>query len=134
MRSDLELGADALEELLDRLSGPAHDLADPYAEGVLEAARAAAASHPTPQSRMAASGLAADHGSIVSPAGSIVTGSGGRPARLVDLIGGAEWGSSAFRQFAPRNSRGYWLIPAADAETALDAGDRALVEILRKVT
>lgn len=101
---------------------------------MLEAARAAAAGHPTPQSRMAASGLVSDHGSITSPAGSLVTGRGGRPARLVDIIGGAEWGSSGHRQFAPRNTRGYWLVPAADSEAALDAGDRALVEILRKVT
>lgn len=83
---------------------------------------------------MVAAGLEADHGSIVGPAGSIVTGAGGRPARLGDLIGGAEWGSSRHRQFAPRNSRGYWLMPAADSDRALEAGDRAIVEILRKVT
>lgn len=82
---------------------------------------------------MAASGLRADHGSITS-AGAIVSGRGGRPARLGDLISGAEWGSDGFRQFAPRNTRGYWLVPAADSEGALDAGDRALVDILRKVT
>lgn len=82
---------------------------------------------------MAASGLRADHGRITAPAGSIVTGRGGS-ARLGDLIGGAEWGSGTYRQFAPRNLRGYWLVPSADSETALDAGDRALAEIVREVT
>lgn len=82
---------------------------------------------------MAASGLEVAGSRITSPAGSIVTGAG-HSARLVDVIGGAEFGSSTYRQFAPRNTRGYWLVPAADSEAALDAGDRALVEILRKVT
>lgn len=82
---------------------------------------------------MAASGLTADHGAILGSAGSIVTGRGGS-ARLGDLIGGAEFGSGTYRQFAARNPRGYWLMPAADSEEALDAGDRALAEILRKVT
>jgi hypothetical protein len=100
---------------------------------MVDAARAAAGGHPTPQARMAASGIRADHGSIVAPAGTIVQGSGGRPVSVAAIIGGAEWGSSTFRQFAPRSSRGYWLMPAAESDEALTAGERALDEILAAV-
>jgi hypothetical protein len=130
---DLNLGADALAALMDKLDGGAHDLADPYAEAVLDAARSAASGRPTPQARMAASGLQADHGSILAPAGVLVSGRGGRPASLQDLILGAEFGSSTYAQFGPRNSRGYWLWPAADSGDAMDAADRAMDEILHSV-
>ena len=91
--NNLERGAVVLAALLDALDGDAHALADPYAEAVLATARSAAGSRPTPQARMAASGLRADRGSVIAPSGSIVTGSGGRPASLAEIIGGAEWGS-----------------------------------------
>jgi hypothetical protein len=132
--NDLDRGAVVLRGILEALDGEAHDLADPYAEAALETARAAAGGHPTPQARMAASGLVADHGSVIAPGGALVTGRGGRPASLSEIIGGAEFGSSTFAQFAPRNTRGYWLVPAFDADATLAAGDRALEEIVQSVT
>jgi hypothetical protein len=119
--------------LAERLSGDAHELADPYAEAVLAVARAAAGGHPTPQSRMAASGLRAERGSILSPPGVLVSGRGGHPVPLSAIVGSAEWGSGTYRQFAPRNVRGYWLIPSSESGEARSAGDRALAEILAAV-
>jgi hypothetical protein len=134
VESNLERGAIVLAALLEALDGDAHALADPYAEAVLETARSAAGGHPTPQSRMAAAGLLADRGRVIAPPGSIVTGSGGRPVSLGEIVSGAEWGSSTYPQFAPRNTRGYWLGPAFDADSTLRAGDAALEEIVRNVT
>ena len=114
--NNLDHGADVLAALLDELAGDAHALADPYAEAVLATARSSAGGHPTPQSRMAASGLRAERGRVVAPSGSTVSGSGGRSVSLSEIIAGAEWGSSTFGQFAPRNTRGYWLVPALDAD------------------
>lgn len=131
--SDLELGADAIAKLLSTLDREPLTLTDPYAAAVLGAAVRAAAGHPSPQSRMAASGLVAKRGEILSPPGAIVRGSGGRPVRLAEIIGGAEWGSDRFPQFAPRSSRGYWLMPAAGSREAIDAADQALGDVLAKV-
>jgi hypothetical protein len=132
---ELERGSAALDELLRKLDDQQlAAIVDPYAEAVLEAARSAAGSHPTPQSRMGASGLVAQHGEIISPPGALVLGRGGRPALLEEIIAGAEWGSGTYRQFAPRNTRGYWLIPSTESDSAISAGDRALEAVLESVT
>lgn len=134
VESNLEEGAVVLEALMDALDGDAHPLIDPYADAVLATARSAAGGHPTRQSRMAASGLVSDHGSIIAPGGAVVTGSGGRPASLAEIIGGAEYGSGTFRQFAARNARGYWLMPSFEADAPMRAADEALEKIVRSVS
>jgi hypothetical protein len=132
--NDLGRGGDAIDQILARLAGDALELADPYAEAVLETARSAAGSHPTPQSRMAASGLIAQRGAVIAPGGALVSGAGGRPASLAQIIAGAEYGSDTYTQFASRNPRGYWLFPAFDAASTVAAGDRALQAILESAT
>jgi hypothetical protein len=123
----------ALQGLLDALDGEAHPLADPYMEAVLAAAQSAAGGHPTPQARMAASGLRADRGTLLAPAGALVTDSSGHAAPLGSIIAGAEWGSSTYTQFAGRNTRGYWLFPSFEAEPAITAGEKALQDVVSKV-
>lgn len=122
-----------MRELVRRLTGAgSHELADPYAEAVLETARGKAAGHPSPQARMAASGLEADRGTISSPPGRTVYGSGGS-APLEAIIGGAEFGSNRYRQFAPARRTGYFLMPATRSKPPREAGNRVLDEIVRKV-
>ena len=46
---------------------------------------------------------------------------------------GAEFGSTQYAQFGPRNSRGYWLFPSFEDKSAITAGERALEDICAKV-
>lgn len=89
--------------LQDRLEEHA-GLEDRYARAVLEQAQGVAAGHPTPQSRMAAEGMGIRNGTILSL-------SGGPPA---EVAAGSEFGSTIYRQFGPRRTRGYWLLPSAE--------------------
>lgn len=132
--SNLELGADAIRALADALRGDAHEVADPYAAAVLDTAKAAAASHPTPQSRMAASGLTVAHGVISGAPGTIVQGAGGDPVSLGSILYGAEWGSNTYRQFSRARRGGYWLYPSANKSGPVSEADRALERILERVT
>lgn len=132
--SDLELGADALQALADALRGDAHPVADPYAEAVLETARSAAGGHPTPQSRMAASGLTVSHGVISGAPGTIVQGAGGDPVSLGSILYGAEWGSNTYHQFPRARRSGYWLYPSANKDGPVSAADRALESLLERIT
>jgi hypothetical protein len=111
-----------LNRLSDRLTR-SEDLAHQYAEVTLEVARRNAASKPSPQSRMAAAVMGVTGSQILPTAG-------GPPA---EVGGGSEWGSSIYRQFAPRNQRGYWLFPAAQSSEAEDAGDTVLQRLIDSV-
>lgn len=96
-----------LSRLVDNLGRPA-DLEDRYARAILRQAQGLAASHPTPQARMAAQGMGVQHGQILSL-------SGGPPGAVA---AGSEFGSGIYRQFGPRNERGYWLLPSGESPNA----------------
>lgn len=100
---DLKDGARALEELSERLRASG-DVPEAFARRLLDQAQRRAAGHPTPQARMAAQGLGIEGGTILSL-------SGGSPGAVAI---GSEFGSTIYRQFAPRNEGGYWLMPSAN--------------------
>ena len=96
-------GKRILARLVDRLED--HDgLEDRYLKAVLEQAQGIASGKPTPQARMAADGMGVRNGTILSL-------SGGAPS---EVAAGSEFGSSIYRQFGPRRTRGYWLLPSAE--------------------
>lgn len=103
----LKEGQRAIHRLIDRLEASG-ELSEAYARALLDQAQGIAASHPTPQARMAAEGMGVQHGQILSL-------SGGPPA---EVAVGSEFGSTLYRQFGPRRQRGYWLLPAADSPSA----------------
>ena len=118
-------GKRAIGRLIDRLERPA-ELEDVWARAVLEQAQATAQGHPTPQARMAAEAMVVEHGTILSLSGG--------PAGEVAV--GSEFGSTIYRQFGPRNQRGYWLLPAGESpnpvtiaagEAQLDAEVKAAI-------
>ena len=90
-----------LQDRLEEHTG----LEDRYARAVLEQAQGLAAGKPTPQARMAAEGMGVRSGTILSL-------SGGPPA---EVAAGSEFGSGIYRQFGPRRTRGYWLLPSAES-------------------
>lgn len=99
----LEQAQKILRGLVDKLEK--HDgLEDRYLRAVLDEAQGVAAGHPTPQSRMAAEGMGVRNGTILSL-------SGGPSAAVA---AGSEFGSGIYRQFGPRNTRGYWLLPTGE--------------------
>lgn len=127
--------ARSIDRLADELDRPA-ELAQAIADAVLGQARRRAAGRPTPQARMAASGLIAARGSIIAPAGRIVRGRGGSPF-LGDVIGGAEFGSSIYPQFGPRRSGAFLSPSTAEAEKgegpAMVAGEHWLDDLIDEV-
>ena len=112
-----EKAAKILRDLDDKLEDN-EAVEDAMARAILEQAQANAAGHPTPQSRMAAAEFIVQHGTILSL-------SGGPPGEVAE---GSEFGSTIYRQFGPRNQRGYWLLPAAESPNAatIAAGEEAL--------
>lgn len=119
--ADLKDGSKALNRIAEALRPPT-GLTEAYARAVLDQAVQNAASRPTPQAPMAsqAMGIRGD---------SIEVLSGGTPA---EVSGGSEWGSNTFRQFGPRNDRGWWLMPASESPEANAAGDRYLEQMTEK--
>jgi acetylornithine deacetylase/succinyl-diaminopimelate desuccinylase-like protein len=103
-----------LNELQDRLED-AEGLEDAYARALLEQAQRAAGLRPTPQAPMAAEAMGVQQGTILSL-------TGGAPS---DVAVGSEFGSTIYRQFGPRNTRGYWLFPSAENPDAatIEAGE-----------
>jgi hypothetical protein len=104
-----------LNELQDRLED-AEGLEDAYARALLEQAQRAAGLRPTPQAPMAAEAMGVQGGTILSL-------TGGAPS---DVAAGSEFGSTLYRQFGGvRNTRGYWLLPAAENPDAatIEAGE-----------
>lgn len=110
-----------LRDLSGRLEASG-ELSEAYARGVLEQAQRKASGHPTPQARMAAQGMGIRGGTILSL-------SGGAPA---EVAVGSEFGSTIYRQFGPRNPRGYWLLPSAENPdpSTIAAADEALGEVV----
>ena len=108
-----------LRRIADDLERPTA-LEEAYARAVLDQALQNAAGRPTPQAPMAAAALGVQGNSIRSLAG-------GAPAEVAT---GSEFGSSIYRQFGPRDQRGYWLYPAAEDPSVIDVGDRMLEEIM----
>jgi hypothetical protein len=92
-----------LHDIQDRLE-PAEELADTYARALLEQAQRAAGLRPTPQAPMAAASMGVENGTILSL-------TGGDPSAVA---AGSEFGSGIYRQFGPRNTRGYWLLTSAE--------------------
>ena len=99
----LEEGQKALRRLVERLQDN-DELRDLWAREILNEAQGVAAGKPTPQARMAAEGMGIRNGTILSL-------SGGPSAEVAP---GSEFGSSIYRQFGPRNTRGYWLLPTGE--------------------
>ena len=87
------------------------------AQAVLTKARRNARGRPTPQARMVARGCWSSpwHGHRLRLAAG-VRRQAPRAVKLGFLSFGAEFGSSRYRQFGPRNEGGYWLHPAAEDE------------------
>lgn len=107
-----------LEDELDDSPQVAHA----WAEAVLRQAQGIAATKPTPQARMAADEFGVREGTILSL-------SGGDPG---EVAAGSEFGSGIYTQFGPRNTRGYWLMPAANNPdpSTIAAGEEALDEVI----
>lgn len=117
---DLADGVRALATLARELE-KTETLRQTAARRVLSQARRNAASKPTPQARMVASGMQARNGTVIGFGSRRVFGSGSdEPVKLGFLAYGSEFGSSRHRQFGPRNESGYWLHPAADQNPAVD--------------
>ena len=103
-----------LSNLVDRLTDT-RQLRRGYAFEVRKRAGILAGRRPTPQARMAASGLRVSKGgTVLGRPGARVTSSSGHTVRLGGIAFGAEFGSNVHSQFAPRNERGYFLNPAAE--------------------
>lgn len=114
--------------LLDDIPGAleaSDGLPEAYARALLAQAQRTASGHPTPQARMAAQGMGVRGATILSL-------SSGPPR---DVAQGSEFGSDLYRQFGPRNERGYWLFPSAENPdpSTTEAGDQAVIEVLRGV-
>jgi hypothetical protein len=103
-----------LRDLQRRLSAP-DELSEAYAKALLLQAQRAAGLRPTPQAPMAAEAMGVQQGTILSL-------TGGAPS---DVAAGSEFGSGIYRQFGPRNTRGYWLLPSAENPDAatIEAGE-----------
>lgn len=112
-----------LRRLSDDLEG-SQAISEGYAEALLRQAQGVAASHPTPQARMAAQAMGVRNGTILSL-------SGGAPA---DVAPGSEFGSGIYRQFGPRNTRGYWLLPSAENPNpaTIAAGEEQLDNVVEE--
>jgi hypothetical protein len=110
-----EQGARILHKLADLLTdqGEQAKLRRDYAFQVRKGAVSLAFGRPTPQARMAASGLRVKGGSVLGFPGTRVN-SGGRSIRLGGVSFGAEYGSNTHSQFGPRRESGYFLNPAAE--------------------
>lgn len=100
----MQEGQRAINRLVDRLGAP-EELEHLWAEAVLRQAQDRAAGKPTPQARMAAENMVVQRDTILPL-------SGGPPS---EVAVGSEFGSTIYRQFGPRNTRGYWLLPSAEA-------------------
>lgn len=116
---------DTLESAAAKLAAIQRELTDrdavaqAYAEATVDQARRLAAGHPTPQARMAASGIEARDGKVYGSASAIVIGYPGGPVPLGEIAWGAEMGSSIYPAFGPRHSRGAWLYPAGDSDATV---------------
>ena len=95
-------------------------LEDRYLRAVLRQAQGLAATKPTPQARMASEVMGVRNGTILSL-------SGGPPGEVAE---GSEFGSTIYRQFGPRRTRGYWLLPSAEdpSEATIAEGERWMDE------
>lgn len=116
-----EEGAAVIRELVSRLSDGI-DISEAYAQAAVEQAMRSASSRPTPQAGIASSGVVV-RGDVISVEGGLAA----------ELFWGAEMGSSLYRQFGPRSSRGYWLFPSLDDPETLSEGDRAIQALLDSV-
>jgi hypothetical protein len=96
-------GRKAIRRLIDRLEASG-GLSEAYAKALLRQAIGRAQGQPTPQAVIASQAMVVRHGEILSL-------TGGTPGALAV---GSEFGSTIYRQFGPRNTRGYWLLPSAD--------------------
>lgn len=119
-QKDLAYGSRTIRRILRDLQHP-EELADKYAEAILEQARRNAAGRPTPQARMAAANLDVQNGSIGPVAG-------GAPAEVAI---GSEFGSGKYLQFQRSpNPAGYWLYPATRDLAVLAETDTFLQDIV----
>ena len=91
---------------------------------VLRKARENAASRPTPQARMVASGMVARNGTVIGFGSRRVFGRGAEGGVKLGLIAyGSEFGSFARQFHAPWQQgpgSGYWLHPAAEQNPEMD--------------
>lgn len=101
--------------------------AQAFAELVVDAAKRRAAGRPTPQARMAATGIEARRGAVYGSSSRIVTGKGGSTT-LGAIAWGAEMGSTRFRQFGARHSGGTWIFPAGNDPAVADRLSATYVE------
>jgi hypothetical protein len=112
--ADLNDGARAMAVLQRELLNT-RKVEDDVARAILKKAKQNAATKPTPQARMVASGMFSRRGTVIGFGSRRVFGSGSTGGvRLGFLAYGSEFGSNTHRQFGPRNERGYWLHPAAE--------------------
>jgi hypothetical protein len=95
-------------------------IAKVYGEAVLREAVSRAQSRPTPQAPMAAEAMGMRGTEIT-----VLTG--GTPEAV---SGGSEWGSDLYPQFGPRNQSGWWLMPSTESESAKQAGEAYLEDLM----
>lgn len=106
------------------------ELTRAYARDIVRQAQRNAQRRPTPQARGIASSLRVSRkgGAVLGlPSATVVLS--GRPVKAAGINYGAEYGSATYRQFAPRQERGYWLNPAAD-QVSDEAGEQWMDEAL----
>lgn len=119
--------ARSIGSLTRRLADP-REVADAYGQELVSQARARGLSTSSPpQAPLVAGAVQYSQGSI-SLASSTPAGHG----TAGELLGGAEYGSSLFRQFGPHSSRGHWLWPTLmqPPAEAIDQADRALDDLI----
>ncbi len=98
-----------------------------FAVSWLKEASVVANTYPTPQARMAASGLETRGSHMIGNANTMVQ-TAGRSVPLGDVLFGAEFGSSVYTQFGPRQQHGYWLFRSADEQATMDDFERTFVD------
>ena len=117
---------EALHDALER----GQEIRESFAARMVAEAVQRAARRPSPQARMASSGIEARGPAIHGPSESLVRSTRGRLVRLGDVLGGSEFGSSEYVQFGPRSGGGKWLWPAADDPAVLAAVESEAIDPL----
>ena len=122
------------DEAARRIAGFAASLgseaaAAAFATAWIKEAKTVANTGPSPQARMAASGIQVSGAHVVGPANALVSRSsspGSVP--LGDILFGSEFGSSIYPQFGGRTTTGNWLFKSADSPNVMAAFETEYVD------
>jgi hypothetical protein len=123
-----DAAARSIHAIADELRD-ADAIRDAFGEQLASDARAAGGRTSRPrQAHLVAGSIRYQDGSI----GSVDSAPAGH-GTVGELLWGAVFGSSIYRQFGPHASSGYWLFPqlARPSPAAIDAGEQSIDELIR---